>query len=101
MKTLTPQDAAAWMAQLSDPNAWQSWLKQPQMGQLNGSGMLPGPLSSDLAVLIEPEALTRLQSDYVKEFSTLWQSLATSSTPESMKCSTKPRPAEASAVCEK
>jgi len=82
MKTLTPQDAAAWMAQLSDPNAWQSWLKQPQMGQLNGSGMLPGPLSSDLAVLIEPEALTRLQSDYVKEFSTLWQSLATSSTPD-------------------
>jgi polyhydroxyalkanoate synthase len=82
MKTLTPQDAAAWMAQLSDPNAWQSWLKQPQMGQLNGNGMLPGPLSSDLAVLIEPEALTRLQSDYVKEFSTLWQSLATSSTPE-------------------
>jgi polyhydroxyalkanoate synthase len=82
MKTLTPQDAAAWMAQLSDPNAWQSWLKQPQMGQLNGSGMLPGVLSSDLAVLIEPEALTRLQSDYVKEFSTLWQSLATSSTPE-------------------
>jgi polyhydroxyalkanoate synthase len=82
MKTLTPQDAAAWMAQLSDPNAWQSWLKQPQLGQLNGSGMLPGPLSSDLAVLIEPEALTRLQSDYVKEFSTLWQSLATSSTPD-------------------
>jgi polyhydroxyalkanoate synthase subunit PhaC len=82
MKTLTPQDAAAWMAQLSDPNAWQSWLKQPQMGQLNGSGMLPGPLSSDLAVLIEPEVLTRLQSDYVKEFSSLWQNLATASTPE-------------------
>lgn len=82
MKTLTPQDAAAWMAQLSDPNAWQSWLKEPQLGQLNGSGMLPGPLSPDLAVLIEPEALTRLQSDYVKEFSTLWQSLATSGTPD-------------------
>ena len=82
MKTLTPQDAAAWMAQLSDPNAWQSWLKQPQMGQLNGNGLLPGSLSSDLAVLIEPEALTRLQSDYVREFSTLWQSLVTSSTPD-------------------
>lgn len=82
MKTLTPQDAAAWMAQLSDPNAWQALLKQPQLSQFNASGMLPGPLSQDLAVLIEPAALTKLQSDYVQEFSALWQTLATAQPPQ-------------------
>ena len=82
MKTLTPQDAAAWMAQLSDPNAWQTLLKQPQLEQFNGSGLLPGPLSKDLAVLIEPATLTKLQGDYVQEFSALWQSLATQQAPQ-------------------
>jgi len=82
MKTLTPQDAAAWMAQLSDPNAWQTWLKQPQLAQFSGGGILPGPLSQDLAVLIEPAALTKLQADYVQEFSGLWRTLASSQTPE-------------------
>jgi polyhydroxyalkanoate synthase len=82
MKTLTPQDAAAWMAQLSDPTAWQTLLKQSQTGSFNGAGLLPGPLSQDLAVLIEPTTLTKLQNDYVQEFSALWQSLATSKAPE-------------------
>jgi polyhydroxyalkanoate synthase len=77
MKTLTPQDAAAWMAQLSDPKAWQDLLKQSQTMPFNGAGLLPGPLSQDLAVLIEPTALTKLQNDYVQEFSALWQKLAT------------------------
>jgi polyhydroxyalkanoate synthase len=82
MKTLTPQDATTWMAQLSDPNAWQTWLKQPQLSQFSGGGILPGPLSKDLAVLIEPTALTKLQTDYVQEFSNLWRNLASAQAPE-------------------
>jgi len=82
MKTPTPQDAAAWMAKLSDPKAWQAMLQQPETGAFNGAGLLPGPLSQDLAVLIDPATLTKLQSDYVQEFSALWQKLAAAQPPE-------------------
>ncbi|RZA29878.1 MAG: class I poly(R)-hydroxyalkanoic acid synthase, partial [Proteobacteria bacterium] len=70
------------MAQLSDPKAWQDLMKQSQTMPFNGGGLLPGPLSQDLAVLIEPAALTKLQSDYVQEFSALWQKLASAQPPE-------------------
>jgi polyhydroxyalkanoate synthase len=86
MKTQTPQDAGiAWMARMADPNAWQELLKTPnitQFSQFSNGTMMPPPLSQDLAMLIEPETLTRLQTEYVKEFGELWQSLAVAKAPE-------------------
>ncbi|MBK4736242.1 class I poly(R)-hydroxyalkanoic acid synthase [Noviherbaspirillum pedocola] len=86
MKTQTMQDAGtAWLAKMADPNAWQDLLKQPnitQFSQFANGAMMPPPLSQDLAMLIEPDTLTKLQADYVKQFGELWQTMASAKPPE-------------------
>jgi polyhydroxyalkanoate synthase len=66
----------AWMLQLPDQQAWQSWLKQPQ---LDLSSMAAGV--GDIGALIDPAVTARLQNEYMQEFSALWQDLMVAKTP--------------------
>jgi polyhydroxyalkanoate synthase len=59
--------AAAWMTQMTDPNAWQAWLTPPP-AQANP---LAGLLKDSAA--IPPSALEKLRDDYLKKATELWQ----------------------------
>jgi polyhydroxyalkanoate synthase subunit PhaC len=64
------------MSQLSDPNAWQEWLKTSQLGTK--------PLVTtmkDLGATIDPEVVSKLQSDYMQQLTGLWQDMLTSKAP--------------------
>ena len=94
--TPTPNTAAAtavpaWMTQLADPKNWQVWMApaqaaaaagQPGPGAFNAFGMAqPMALPPELEAKIDPAAVSKLQADYVQEFSALVQDLAASKTP--------------------
>ncbi|NEX59807.1 class I poly(R)-hydroxyalkanoic acid synthase [Noviherbaspirillum sp. 17J57-3] len=64
------------MAQFSDPNAWQSWMKTPQMDM--------GPIAktmADLGATIDPAELGKLQQDYMQQLTVLWQDMLAQKTP--------------------
>jgi polyhydroxyalkanoate synthase len=67
-----------WMPQLSDPNAWQSWFEQTSVAgnPVNGKG------AAGSAVSLDPTVITRLQNDYMQQFSALWQDLLAMKTPQ-------------------
>src|ERR1043165_624741 len=69
--------AAAWMAQFSDPAAWQPWMKPPVIdgGQL-------ATILSDAGAGIKPAALEAIKNDYLHKVSALWQDFLASKTPE-------------------
>lgn len=68
--------AEAWLAQLSDPKAWQSMMNVMQPG-------MPGPAAHPALHALVPSAkLTQLQTDYMNEMSRLWAGLMTSQVPE-------------------
>ena len=71
MNTPIPQAMLSpWMPQVSDPNAWQSWLQQAAAaGPSDGKGI------ADLTVTLDPAVVNQLQSDYVQQFTALWQDL--------------------------
>ncbi|WP_235952890.1 class I poly(R)-hydroxyalkanoic acid synthase [Noviherbaspirillum galbum] len=77
MNMFTPQATPpAWMAQFSDPNAWQSWMKTPQMDM--------GPIAktmADLGATIDPAELGKLQQDYMQQLTVLWQDMLAQKTP--------------------
>jgi polyhydroxyalkanoate synthase len=61
--------ANAWMAQISDPNQWQSWFKMmPEMDALPGAALL-----RDAGATVRPEKMEQLRNDYMGEFTALWQ----------------------------
>ncbi len=86
---------SSWMTQWANPQAWQNWMSSlpnmmPQwMEVMQGAGQ---PLNlADNAMLamlkeagaqIEPEALNKLQSEYMQQFSSLWQDFLQSKTPQ-------------------
>jgi polyhydroxyalkanoate synthase len=77
MNTFTPQSAPSeWMAQLTDPGAWQAWLKQPQTDM---KPMLS--TMSELGASIEPEVMSKLQNDYMQQVATLWQDVLAAKPP--------------------
>jgi polyhydroxyalkanoate synthase len=61
--------ANAWMAQVSDPNQWQSWFKMmPEMDAVPGAALL-----RDAGATVRPEAMEQLRNEYMGEFGALWQ----------------------------
>lgn len=77
MNTPPPQAMLSpWMPQLADPNAWQSWLQQTAASSSpDGKGI------ADLAVTLDPAVVNQLQSDYMQQFTALWQDLLAMKTP--------------------
>jgi polyhydroxyalkanoate synthase subunit PhaC len=77
MNMFPPQmGSTAWMAQFSDPNAWQAWLKTPQLDIKPITATM-----QELGATIDPSSLAQLQTDYMQQLSTLWQELLTSKAP--------------------
>jgi polyhydroxyalkanoate synthase len=64
-----------WMPQFSDPNPWQSWF-QSQLSACAGAGR-----ADELNVTLDPAAVSRLQSEYIQQFSALWQDFMVSKAP--------------------
>src|ERR1700738_3008460 len=78
MKTSIPETLSpAWMSQFSDPKTGQPWFQQQTAGNSNGAKS-----SGDLAVVLDPVMVIRLQSDYMQQFSALWQDLLASKVPD-------------------
>ncbi|MBC7500267.1 MAG: class I poly(R)-hydroxyalkanoic acid synthase [Herminiimonas sp.] len=80
MNTPNPQSTQPafpdWMAQLANPAAWNSFMQAPQVDA--------APLVAQIGQMgaaIDPAVATKLQSDYMQEFSVLWQDLAQSKSP--------------------
>ncbi|KRC01498.1 class I poly(R)-hydroxyalkanoic acid synthase [Duganella sp. Root198D2] len=73
--------ANAWMAQISDPNQWQSWFKMmPEMDAVPGAALL-----RDAGATVRPEAMEQLQNQYMGEFGALWQEFLTTGKAPSLK----------------
>ena len=69
--------AAQWMSQATDPNAWQSMFKMPQVD--------PNPLAAilkDAGAGINPAMLDTLRKDYVQKAGQLWQDFMAGKIPE-------------------
>ncbi len=73
MNTSPPKLDAAWMAQFADPNAWQALLKPPQLD----TGALASTLK-EFGATLDPQVVTGLQQDYMRQLSALWQDLLAS-----------------------
>ncbi|TFW11333.1 class I poly(R)-hydroxyalkanoic acid synthase [Massilia arenosa] len=68
---------AAWLAQISDPQAWQAWFKMPQM-----DGTPAAHLLKDLGAGVDPVALDAIRQDYMAKAAALWQEFAMGKIPE-------------------
>ena len=65
-----------WMSQFSGQQTWPSWLQQPQATETPQLNMAPIAAGiSELGAVIDPAVLTQLQTEYMQEFSVLWQDL--------------------------
>ena len=78
-----------WMAQLADPKNWQAWMNPasaaaaapaPDTG-FNPFGSQSPTAFTDIINSIDPAVASQLQAEYIKEFTTLLQNLATSKVP--------------------
>jgi polyhydroxyalkanoate synthase len=87
-------DAASWMSQFSDPNAWQAWMKLPETGMaamngamtgaMNGAGTPAGlatRLMGDFGASLAPAKLEALRNDYLQKAARLWQDVMSGKTP--------------------
>ncbi|SFG63171.1 polyhydroxyalkanoate synthase [Duganella sp. CF458] len=73
--------ANAWMAQISDPNQWQSWFKMmPEMDAVPGAALL-----RDAGATVRPEAMEQMRNEYMGEFGALWQEFLTTGKAPSLK----------------
>ena len=73
--TTTP----AWMTTLADPTMWQQWLQQVQQVPAQ---TIPMDTIGELSKLIDPNVVSRLQSDYMQQASALYQDMLAGKTPE-------------------
>jgi polyhydroxyalkanoate synthase len=83
MNTPNPQfPLPNWMSeQLNYPNPWQAWVNSQQISQqMDIAGLVNG--MSELGAAVEPTTLAKLQSEYVQEFSKLWQDFLAYKLPE-------------------
>jgi polyhydroxyalkanoate synthase len=64
------------MSQLSDPNAWQAWLKPPH------ADVKPiAQTIGELGASVDPSVVTQLQNDYMRQLTALWEDMLASKTP--------------------
>ena len=76
---------ADWLAQMTDPKAWQSMVNLAQAGMPSMSAMpaMPSmPAHPAMAALVPPEKLAALQKEFTESMSTLWADLLASRTPQ-------------------
>ncbi len=73
--------ASAWMAQVSDPSAWQAMMNGAPANGGAMTGAMAG-LFKDAGALIKPEAMEALRQDYLQKAGALWQDLLMSKTPQ-------------------
>ena len=74
MSTPPPENPyASWLAQFSQPHAWQSW-PQPA-AQPDADSLVAG--LKQLGVTLDPAAVSQLQQDYMQQFSELWRDMLT------------------------
>ncbi|HZX28944.1 MAG TPA: class I poly(R)-hydroxyalkanoic acid synthase [Telluria sp.] len=66
----------AWLTQMSDPAAWQSWFKMPEMEANPLTNML-----ADLGAGVNPSRLEAIRAEYMQKASTLWQDFMSAKTP--------------------
>jgi polyhydroxyalkanoate synthase len=66
----------AWLTQFADPNAWQTWLKTPQIDAKPVAAAM-----QELGAVLDPKTVTQLQNDYMQQLSALWQDFLASKTP--------------------
>ncbi|MEO8838816.1 MAG: class I poly(R)-hydroxyalkanoic acid synthase, partial [Herbaspirillum sp.] len=77
MTAPTPDTAySAWLAQMSDPKVWQTWLQTATQAATQAAPITastqPPPNLEELGVTFDPVALRSLQQDYMQQFSQLW-----------------------------
>jgi polyhydroxyalkanoate synthase len=79
------QPGAAWMTQFSDPAAWQSLMKFPDMGTVGTAlAQQAGPVASmlsDYGAQMAPARLDALRNDYLQKAVRLWQDFMMGKTP--------------------
>jgi polyhydroxyalkanoate synthase len=78
--------ATTWMNQLTDPSAWQGWMKMPALSGTNagGNAAAANPLAGvfkDFKVTIPPARLDALRQDYLQKVGQLWQDFMSGKTP--------------------
>jgi polyhydroxyalkanoate synthase len=66
----------AWLTQFADSNAWQTWLKTPQIDAKPVAAAM-----QELGAVLDPKTVTQLQNDYMQQLSALWQDFLASKTP--------------------
>jgi polyhydroxyalkanoate synthase len=72
--------ATSWMSQFADPNAWQMWIKMPDMSGGASAGALTG-MFNDVGSAVAPAKLEELRTDYLQKVGQLWQDFMTGKTP--------------------
>ncbi|MGJ9416182.1 class I poly(R)-hydroxyalkanoic acid synthase [Massilia sp. CMS3.1] len=75
--------ATTWMNQLSNPSAWQEWMKMPTTGGMGSP--TANPLASvfkDFNVSIAPARLDALRQDYLQKVGQLWQDFMSGKAPQ-------------------
>lgn len=74
--------AANWMSQFTDPSAWQSWMKMPEL-PVNGAANNPlAALLKDYGAGIAQGKLDTIRNDYLQKLGKLWQDFMSAKTPE-------------------
>jgi polyhydroxyalkanoate synthase subunit PhaC len=72
--------ATSWMSQFSDPTAWQSWMKMPEIAPQAANPL--APLLKDYGAGIAPSRLEEIRNDYLQKAARLWQDFMSAKTPE-------------------
>ena len=73
--------ATTWMTQLTDPAAWQGWMKMPAA---TGGAAAANPLAGvfkDFNVTIAPARMDALRQDYLQKVGQMWQDFMSGKTP--------------------
>jgi polyhydroxyalkanoate synthase len=74
--------AASWMSQFADPNAWQMWMKMPDMSGATVANSLAAGLFKDVGAAVAPAKLEEIRNDYLQKAAGLWQGFMAGKTPE-------------------
>jgi polyhydroxyalkanoate synthase subunit PhaC len=72
--------AASWMSRFTDPNAWQQWMKMPDMSNGAANSTFTG-LFKDVGAQVAPARLEEIRNDYLQKAGQLWQDFMMGKTP--------------------